>query len=178
MYQSPKGYPGYRSFSRPLAWRSVRIYSIFSIVTLLVLIAIQMYWVIGVSVTNETVILAAEIKSLRDRQEQRKIEIASEADDNKAPDDAESNKLEAKIKQNQQWLIAAHESLEVWNHQWRTIAQHLYIPISEKKQKQDIVGERIEVTSAGIRSTSTFYIHPPTTLRSPWSICVRAARDS
>ena len=80
---------------KPLAQRSVFQYSWFAIFTLFAVIAIQMYWVVGVSVTNETVSLAAEIETLVKERRLREDEIGQE---NTAADSI-YNKLGGEIQQ-------------------------------------------------------------------------------
>ena len=144
--------------NKPLAQRSISNYSRFAVFTLLVVIAVQMYWVIGVSVTNETVNLKVEIESLKEQRLQRKNEI----NDDQLGGDNIYTALGAKITQNQQWLNAAHMNLKNWNRLWQAIAN----PLSDAKSydgttiNTNIIRNRIAVTSAGfvLQALSTYIL--------------------
>ena len=138
----------------PLAQRSVRCYSVFAVITLLAVIAIQMYWVVGVSVTNETVSLAAEIERLAEAQGLRADEVGGNT-----ANDRVYNQLSAEIQQNEQWLVAAHINLEKWNRMWQVI-DFFVESTSSNTSNGPTVNARIAVTSAGfvLQALSTYVV--------------------
>ena len=140
---------------KTLSQRSVLKYSLFAIITLVALIAIQMYWVVGVSVTNETVSLAAEIERLVEEQRLRADEIGENT-----ANDPIYNQLGGEIQQNEQWLVAAHISLEKWNRQWQAIDFFLFDSTASNTSDNPTVDARIAVTSAGfvLEALSTYVV--------------------
>ena len=114
-----------------------------------------MYWVVGVSVTNETVSLAAEIERLVEEQRLR----ADEVDGNTANDPI-YNQLDGEIQQNEQWLVAAHINLEKWNLQWQAIDFFLFDSTDSNTSDNPTVDARIAVTSAGfvLEALSTYVV--------------------
>ena len=142
----------------PLAQRSVRWYSGFAVITLLAVIAIQMYWMVGVSVTNETVSLAAEIERLAEAQGLRGDEVGGNTANDRA-----YNQLSAEIQQNEQWLVAAHINLEKWNRKWQAIDSFVdsFVESTSSNTSNDpTVNARIAVTSAGfvLQALSTYVV--------------------
>ena len=140
----------------PLTRLSAILYSLGAIGTLIVVIAIQMYWVVGVSVTNEAVVLGMEITRLVEEQRERAEEIGQ----NNIAGDLIFNTLGGQIQQNEQWLVAAHTTLERWNQWWRTVVPGLVDSTGSDTSEDATVRARIAVTSAGfvLEALSTYLI--------------------
>ena len=146
-------------WNMPLAQRSVIKYSGFAVITLLTVIAIQMYWVIGVSVTKETVSLAAEIERLVEAQRLRQEEVSGETGG-----DARFQELAGEIRQNEQWLVAAHRNLDSWNRAWQAVTGLGGQDVASGNATdpaENIIEKRIAVTSAGfVLEALVIYVIP------------------
>ena len=105
---------------KPLARWSVAKYSFFAIVTLVSVISIQMYWVVGESITNEIVRLEAKITWLSEEKGSLDSKVESDA---KLASEVETkvSQLEAEIMGSSLWVEAAYTNLDSWNHVWRTV---------------------------------------------------------
>ena len=143
---------------KPLARWSVAKYSFFAIVTLVSVISIQMYWVIGKSITNEIVRLEAKIAWLS--QEKRSLESN---DTSRAKLASEVNtrvdELKAGIMESTLWVEAAYTNLDSWNHAWRTVWSSVVTILrisldksNDKKQKQPSLGEEKTRRRIGVKA--------------------------
>lgn len=163
--------PGFLFGTRSLARRSVLKYSAFAIVTLLLVIAIQMYWVIGVSITNEAVSLQNELDGIREEMKR----IRDEPNDTLLAENSRYSELESQTTERRNWLQATFGNLRSWNRLWQETATFLKLiqrpseivaatsdgpSRSNESSGAEMADNRIAFTSAGfvLQALSTYAI--------------------
>ena len=115
---------------------------------LLVLLSVQMFWVVGASLTSETVSLTERIKDL----ETGRIELTLELGE-AAGGDRRLNVMKADIDELRGWLNGSYQSLRDWNDIWSSIVYFvpfLTSPFASDgfKALEAKAKDRIHVTSA------------------------------
>lgn len=118
---------------------------------LIVLLSIQMFWVVGVSLTGDTVSLTEQIATL----EQERRDLIAETDDDAEIERIieEDGRLQAEMTELRGWLTGSYQSLRDWNRMWASFV--FYVPFLTSPYESEAFGElrpeaqnRIEVTSA------------------------------
>ncbi len=107
---------------RPLSRRCASNYKILSLITLILLIGIQIYWYIGWTLTND---ISAQANSVLQMQRQlaqieSEYEASKAASAQKVPDARiqQINELKQRIEEHGNWKDAASNHLENWNEVW------------------------------------------------------------
>ncbi len=101
-------------------WTALRYRSL-AVCTLLLLVAIQVFWLIGWSLTSDILVLEKEVQQLFD--ERQGLEQAPGAATPAKPiATPEIERIKAKIKTRRGWLGGVYESLEDWNRLWGSVA--------------------------------------------------------
>lgn len=157
---------------RSLSQLTVVKYTFLAVLTLLFVIAIQMYWMVGISITSEAVSLAGEIRELAEQKQARETEVGEE----NLVTDVLYNSIDSDIIQHQEWLAATHENLRSWNRLWQkfsasffklfpssidTVEESNGNPLNDPEVTTgNVRKERIAITSAGfvLRSLSTYVV--------------------
>lgn len=112
-------------FSRkkiPLSRQCASSYKAISLVTLLLLIIVQIYWYIGWSITSDIITQADSISELEDILTEEKYEYANSSRILNVEDDnilkLKQLKIQNKIKEHAEWRDAATHHLQNWNEVW------------------------------------------------------------
>ena len=103
------------AYKRPLARWSVLLYSFFAIVTLAAVISLHIYWVVGISMIEETTKLDTEIEMIVNTMIERRNHL--ESTDLTFPNYYNDNtfmSLQEKLSKNALWSEGAHENLAKW----------------------------------------------------------------
>jgi len=118
---------------------------------LIVLISVQMFWVVGVSLTGDTVSLTEKITTLEQENRDLLAELDNDTDDQRIIE--EDGRLQAEMAELRGWLTGSYQSLRDWNRTWASFV--FYVPFltspfdSEGFDKLPPEAQnRIEVTSA------------------------------
>jgi len=116
---------------------------------LLVLISTQMFWVVGVSLTSETVTLTQKIATLEIQRKELKADPSIDVEQRIRRD----GELQADIDELRDWITGSYQSLRDWNRTWAAVANNVPFQNSpfdsdDFKKLKDTAKNRIEVTSA------------------------------
>lgn len=118
---------------------------------LIALISVQMFWVVGVSLTGDTVSLTERIAALEVESRALVADPDNDADVQRVIQ--EDGRLQAEMTELRGWLTGSYQSLRDWNRTWAYFV--FYVPFLTSPfdspgfaQLQPEAQNRIEVTSA------------------------------